>query len=95
MEPKEESLDLSDLREQIDRTDRMLLTSFVERMRICGKVAEYKKENGLPVFDGKREQEKLEEIRRIAPDDMEESCVMLYNKIIELSRELQEKIISG
>ena len=94
MEPKEESLDLSDLREQIDRTDRMLLTSFVERMRICGKVAEYKKEKGLPVFDGKREQEKLEEIRRIAPDDMEESCVMLYNKIIELSRELQEKIIS-
>ena len=94
MESKEEKPDLSDLRKEIDRADQMLLTSFVTRMRICGKVAEYKKENGIPVLDEKREQEKLEEIRRIAPDDMEESCVMLYNMIMELSRELQEKIIT-
>ena len=94
MEFKKRDLDLSDLRKQIDSTDQMLLTSFVARMRICADVAEYKKKKGLPVFDEEREKEKIEEIRRIAPDDMEESCVMLYNKIMELSRELQEKIIS-
>ena len=94
MEFKERDLDLSDLRKQIDSADQMLLTSFVTRMRICAKVAEYKKKNGLPVLDEEREKEKIEEIRRIAPDDMEDSCVMLYNKIMELSRELQEKIIA-
>lgn len=94
MAEKENELDLKVLRGQIDRADQMLLTSFVTRMRICKQVGEYKKKNGLPVFDAEREKEKIEEIRKISPDDMEESCVMLYNKIMELSRELQEKIIS-
>ena len=87
-------MSLDELRKQIDRTDQMLLTSFVTRMRISANIAEYKKKNGLPVLDEKREQEKLEEIRKLSPDDMEESCVMLYNKIMELSRERQQKIIN-
>ena len=91
MDIKENSLSLDELRKQIDRTDQMLLTSFVTRMRICADIGKYKKKNGLPVFDEAREREKIEEIRKLAPDDMEESCVMLYNKIMELSRELQQK----
>ncbi len=94
MEIKNREMSLDELRKQIDRTDQMLLTSFVTRMRISANIAEYKKKNGLPVLDEKREQEKLEEIRKLSPDDMEESCVMLYNKIMELSRELQQKIIN-
>lgn len=94
MTENSKELDLKTLRGQIDRADQMLLTSFVTRMRICKQVAEFKKKNGLQVYDAEREKEKLEEIRKISPDDMEESCVMLYNKIMELSRELQEKIIS-
>ena len=94
MEIKNREMSLDELRKQIDRTDQMLLTSFVTRMRISANIAEYKKNNGLPVLDEKREQEKLEEIRKLSPDDMEESCVMLYNKIMELSRELQQKIIN-
>ncbi len=94
MEIKNREMSLDELRKQIDRTDQMLLTSFVTRMRISANIAEYKKKNGLPVLDEKREQEKLEEIRKLSPDDMEGSCVMLYNKIMELSRELQQKIIN-
>lgn len=88
------SRDLGELRNKIDRADQMLLTSFVTRMRIVKEVAEYKKKNGIAVFDPEREKEKLDEIRRISPDDMEESCVMLYNKIMEISKDFQEKIIS-
>ena len=94
MEIKNREMSLDELRKQIDRTDQMLLTSFVTRMRISANIAEYKKKNGLPVLDEKREEEKLEEIRKLSPDDMEESCVMLYNKIMELSRERQQKIIN-
>ena len=61
----------------------------MERIR-----TEFKKQNDMAVYDPEREKEKLEEIRRISPNDMEDSCVMLYNKVMELSRELQEKIIS-
>ena len=93
MEIKKRELDLDDLRKQIDRADQMLLTSFVTRMRISADIAEYKKEKGLQVYDAAREQEKLDEIRKLSPSDMEDSCVMLYNKIMELSRELQQKII--
>lgn len=94
MADKDNTLDLKQLRMQIDRADQMLLTSFVTRMRIVKQVAEYKKKNGMAVLDPEREKEKLEEIRRISPDDMEDSCVMLYNKIMEISRDFQEKLIS-
>ena len=93
MEIKNREMTLEELRKQIDRTDQMLLTSFVTRMRISANIAEYKKANGLQVLDEVREKEKLEEIRKLSPSDMEESCVMLYNKIMELSREFQQSII--
>jgi len=94
MEQRESALDLGELRDEIDKADQMILSSFIARMRVVRKIAEYKKENGMAVLDPKREKEKIEEIRRISPDDMEDSCVMLYNKIMEISRDLQTKEIS-
>lgn len=93
MESKQSSVSLDDLRKKIDKTDQVLLDSFIARMRISADIARYKKENGLPVLDSSREQEKLDEIRKIAPDDMEDYCVLLYNKIMELSKEFQQEII--
>lgn len=47
--------DLRELRDEIDRIDRQLLPLFIERMELCGAVADYKMENGLPVLDAARE----------------------------------------
>lgn len=94
MEQRESALDLGELRDEIDKADQMILSSFIARMRVVRKIAEYKKENGMAVLDPEREKEKIEEIRRISPDDMEDSCVMLYNKIMEISRDFQTKEIS-
>ena len=94
MEQRESALDLGELRDEIDKADQMILSSFIARMRVVRKIAEYKKENDMAVLDPEREKEKIEEIRRISPDDMEDSCVMLYNKIMEISRDLQTKEIS-
>lgn len=94
MEQRESTLDLVELRDEIDKADQIILSSFITRMRTVKKIAEYKKENGMAVLDPEREKEKIEEIRRISPDDMEDSCVMLYNKIMEISRDLQTKEIS-
>ena len=94
MEQRESTLDLVERRDEIDKADQIILSSFITRMRTVKKIAEYKKENGMAVLDPEREKEKIEEIRRISPDDMEDSCVMLYNKIMEISRDLQTKEIS-
>ncbi|MDE5715354.1 MAG: chorismate mutase [Anaeroplasmataceae bacterium] len=48
---------LEEARKIINEIDEKMLHLFEERMHASKMVAEYKKENGLPVFDGKREQE--------------------------------------
>jgi len=45
------------LRERIDILDESIQNLFLERMQIVKKVALYKKENHLPVYDEDRERE--------------------------------------
>lgn len=47
--------DLQHLRTQIDKIDREMAALFEERMGVAAHVAEYKKQNGLPVLDASRE----------------------------------------
>jgi len=79
-------MDLIDYRAQIDRVDAELQRLLHERMEIVKKVAEYKKENGLPVLDSGREKEKLDAID--CPYTQK-----LYKTLFELSREYQEGVI--
>ena len=51
-------MDLSTLRNEIDRIDSQLVQLYEQRMEICSQVAEYKIENGKKVFDKTREEEK-------------------------------------
>ena len=43
-------MDLNDIRAEINEVDKQLRELFTKRMELCGKVADYKIENGLPVF---------------------------------------------
>ena len=51
-----EKLDLQKIREEIDIIDRELARLFEKRMDIVLKVAEYKRQNNLPVKDMAREE---------------------------------------
>ena len=55
------------------------------------KIAEYKKENNLPVFDEKREKELLERVSELAGEELNDYCRELYEKIMTLSRDYQQK----
>ena len=46
---------LDELRAEIDRADRDLSAALVRRMEIAAQIAAYKRENGLPVLDQRRE----------------------------------------
>ena len=83
---------LSDLRQEIDKIDSELIKLFSARMDISAQIAEYKRENSLPVYDPVRESEKLEDISSRLPETQREYGKRLYSLIFELSREEQEKL---
>lgn len=47
--------ELKKIRDEIDVTNQSLISLFERRMELVNRVAEYKRERGLPVFDGARE----------------------------------------
>ena len=49
---------LSEAREAIGQADKEIAALFEKRMQAVRTVAEYKRENGLPVFDSAREAER-------------------------------------
>ena len=49
--------ELKSLRNEIDKVDRELAALFLRRMELVEKISLYKKEQVLPVFDQKREEE--------------------------------------
>ena len=77
------------LRDQIDVIDEQLVRLFAERMEISGKIADYKKEHGLPVLDRKRESEKLRSVMEMSPEDLQEYTAQLYSMLFEFSRSYQ------
>ena len=59
-------MDLKELRGQIDEIDDQLVKLFCQRMDIAAQVAQYKKEQGLPILMPAREREKLQDVSQKA-----------------------------
>lgn len=86
-------MELEDYRKEIDSIDKEIVKKFQERMKVAGKIAEFKKDNDLSVKDEAREKEKIQSICDMADDNMETYCKMLYNNILEMSRDYQRRIM--
>ena len=84
---------LEDYREKIDAVDEKLIALFAERMELSRAIAEYKKENGLPVLDASREKEKLKSVAERSPVELREYTRRLYALLFELSRDYQRELI--
>lgn len=84
-------MDLNELRLEIDKIDDELVRLFVQRMEVSARIADYKKQNGLPIFVPAREAEKLLDVAQKAGPDMEVYTQVLYNLLFELSRGYQSK----
>ncbi len=84
-------MDLKELRTQIDAIDSQLTELFCRRMDVSEKIGEYKKENGLPVFDEMREKERTEAVRAGCPERYKDAVTALYKEIFRLSRDVQKK----
>ena len=84
---------LDDYRRELDQIDREIVEKLEERMRTAEKIAVYKKENALPVLDALREREKIDQITEMAAEDMASYTRILYNTIMEMSKDHQRKVL--
>lgn len=87
-------MDLMSLREQIDAVDREIAALYERRMELSGKVAEYKIETGMPVFDRRREEEKISSVREMMREEGNRSGIeALFRQIMAASRRRQYDIL--
>ena len=83
-------MDLKDLRNEIDAVDKQIVELYEKRMDIASRVADYKIGTGKKVFDKQREDEKLNEIKKLAKSDFNRTgLVELFSQLMSMSRKLQ------
>lgn len=85
---------LHEIRQEINAIDDQLLPLLIRRMEAAGKVAEIKREAGLPVLDAQRERQILERI--CARGGAYGSALQgVYASMMEASRALQHDALGG
>lgn len=83
-------MDLLDLRKEIDAVDKQIVELYEKRMDIASQVADYKIAAGKKVFDKQREDEKLNEIKKLAHSDFNRvGLEELFSQLMSMSRKLQ------
>jgi len=89
MSPQPENLD--DWRGRIDALNARLVELLNERARCAEGIAAFKQQNGLPVFDAKREQAVLDKVSALNQGPLsDEALHRIFNCIMEEHRLLQE-----
>lgn len=89
------TLNLQEIRGQLDEIDSQIVELFSERMRLSCDVAEYKIGCGKPVYDGERERQKLEAVAALAGDGFGRQAVQeLFTQIMAISRRRQYKLLA-
>ncbi len=86
------SLNLEEIRTQIDAIDQDLVKLIEARMQLVTQVAAYKKETGKAVLDTKREEAVLAKVAsRVQNPDYTDTIVNTFSDIMANSRAYQKK----
>lgn len=88
-------MSLQEIRGALDQLDTQMVDLFVQRMTLCGQVAEIKKGTGQKVLDGAREREVLARVGRQAGEALDPYARMLYTVMMDVSRAWQTALIGG
>ncbi|MBW2988847.1 chorismate mutase [Candidatus Woesearchaeota archaeon] len=91
-----EELKIKKIRRHIDRIDTVIITALAERMSLMPDVAEYKKNNNIPIFDEKREVEIMKKLKKVAAEQsLDESFVEeIFLSCFNEAKRIQNEIIS-
>ena len=84
-------LDLGEIRNRIDHIDRKLVELIEERLEIVKEVALYKKENGMKIFDRKREEEVINKnLSNVKSEELKHYIESIFKDIMDSSKEYQK-----
>ncbi len=87
---------LAEARKRIEEIDEKLASLFEERMSAAKEVAEYKKENGFPVFDAERERVLIAKgMENISDPELREYYASFLGSVFSVSKNYQSRLISG
>lgn len=87
---------LDEIRRDIDAIDRQITELFEKRMELTSQVAEYKIANEKPVFDPKREEEKLAALAALTHSEENARGVRtLFETVMAISRDQQQAMMDG
>lgn len=87
---------LQEARRIISEIDMEMADLFVRRMQAAVQVAQYKKERGLPIFDGARERELLEKgSARVTDPALREHYVRFLQNNMDVSKDYQRQLLEG
>ena len=89
-------MDLGLIRNDIDKIDKEIVDLFEKRMKLTYDVAAFKIENGKPVYDKKREEEKLDTLSGLSEDTFNKQAIReLFTQIMSISRKKQYTLVKG
>lgn len=80
---------LEQYREEIEKIDEQLFNLLAKRMNVSMRIGEYKKENNLPIFDAKREEELKEKNLLLVEEKYRHACGEVFELILKLSKDFQ------
>lgn len=84
------------LRQEIDDIDGQLVNLVERRMDAAVKVAEYKKKNGIEIYNGKRESEVIQKnVKKLKNKNYEITLRRFFLTLMELSRDIQKQIMDN
>ncbi len=93
---KEKKSLLDEAREEINRIDTQMARLFEERMAAAAKVAGYKKETGMPIFDPVREEEVIRRgSARIEDRTLRSYYVNFLHANMDISKAYQARLLGG
>lgn len=88
-------MDLQACRDQLDQIDKKIVELFEARMAVCGEVAEDKIRTGKAVYDGAREQQKLDTVEQMAHSEYNRIAVReLFSQMMTISRRYQYRLLA-
>ena len=82
---------INELRGKIDNLDNQIIELLDERFDVAKAIGEEKKKNNIQVLDSKREQVILDKVDSKASKEHAEYIKQIYIKIMEESKECQNK----
>lgn len=86
--------DINELRKEIDKINSNILDLLLKRQNISFEIAKYKLKNNLPIIDKNREKIILDNIisKAVKIGLNSDIVKVIFIKIMELSKDFQEKI---